>query len=181
MSLGHHRFAIIIPFLLGAAACGRVGFDDPESTSGTLLGDPTDCGPAPGAPAVICADGSIGGFTGQCLCDRDGHCAWEFRDCPGTTGDCAPDECGPQPGLPALTCDDGSVGGFTGQCLRADDGTCHWEIRECPPVDACDAWECGPPLGAPAYLCEDGSVGGNTGTCLRAGDGACHWELRDCP
>ena len=131
MSLGHHRFAIIIPLLLGAAACGRVGFHDPESTSGTLLGDPTDCGPAPGAPAVICADGSIGGFTGQCLRADDGTCHWEIRECPPVDA-CDAWECGPPLGAPAYLCEDGSVGGNTGTCLRAGDGACHWELRDCP-------------------------------------------------
>ena len=47
----------------------------------SLLCDAEDCGPAPGMPAYTCEDGSVGGFTGRCLRQDDGACAWEIRDC----------------------------------------------------------------------------------------------------
>ena len=122
------RFMIIAVLLV---ACSGT---DTNTTEGPLV-SPTpeeDCGPQPGAPAIQCDDGTIGGFTGQCLCapEKTDECAWEFRDCP-EQDECSPELCGVQPGLPAYLCEDGSTGGFTGRCLASGEG-CHWEILECP-------------------------------------------------
>ena len=92
---------------------------------------PAECGPAPGAPAYLCPDGSIGGNTGRCVRNFDGVCGWEFRECPTPT-ECTPTECGPQPLLPNMECTDGTVGGPTGRCIRGADGACGWEIHYCP-------------------------------------------------
>jgi hypothetical protein len=50
-----------------------------------------ECGPAPGAPNVMCEDGSIGGP----VCDRhiDDGCGWSFRTCPEQI--CSQTECAP--------------------------------------------------------------------------------------
>ncbi len=41
------------------------------------------CGAPLRAPRLTCADGSVGGNTGQCLEDEDNEgCSWEFRECP---------------------------------------------------------------------------------------------------
>ncbi len=58
------------------------------SGGGTTDGGKTDCsapnacGPAPGMPAIMCSDGSIGGNTGKCIEQADGSCGWEIRQCP---------------------------------------------------------------------------------------------------
>ncbi|MCK6546108.1 hypothetical protein L6R52_09585 [Myxococcota bacterium] len=101
------------------------------------------CGPAPGLATWICEDGSVGGFTGQCIpsgtnsggmggrpTPTEPMCTWEIIWCPRA---CDPMECGPQPGLPNYVCPDGmTVAGPTGQCLRLEDGACGWEIISCP-------------------------------------------------
>ena len=139
------------------------------------------CGEAPGAPAIVCEDGSTGGITGRCIAFGD-TCVWERRDCPPDEGDeCTPAECGTTPPLFAEMCDDGSTGGNTGRCLQLADGRCDWEIRECPPVSDCSEDECGPAPGAPAFTCEDGSTGGNIGLCERNDAGTCGWVIRECP
>lgn len=145
--------------------------------------DPTACGPAPGAPAFICPDGSVGGNTGRCVMDASGSCSWEFRDCPTPRPEeCSPTECGPAPGVPSYECPDGSIGGSTGRCLRLSEGGCGWEIRECPdPTAACTDAECGPAPASPAYECPDGSWGGNIGVCERDDTGTCGWVIRECP
>jgi hypothetical protein len=137
---------------------------------GPPICDPTMCGPRPGMPSYVCADGSIGGFTGACLPAPDPTlgCVWETRDCPAG---CPPEACGPMPGMPMLVCDDGSLGGFTGRCLTdPTTGTCGWEIRDCP-AD-CTPAECGPaPGGDPA--CPDGMSG--AAVCQRDPMGVCGW------
>jgi hypothetical protein len=56
-----------------------------------------DCGPAPGAPNIMCSDGSLGGP----VCERlaEGRCAWIFRQCPDPTpsSDC-------KKAITAITC-----------------------------------------------------------------------------
>jgi hypothetical protein len=59
----------------GTVYAGCVPDDDEECS-------PDECGPAPGAPAYICPDGSVGGSTGRCVRTADGACGWEFRECP---------------------------------------------------------------------------------------------------
>ena len=94
--------------------------------------DPTSCGPAPGIPSWLCADGSAGGFTGRCIASAAGTCEWEVRACDPTT-ECTIAECGPMPGSPAIVCADGSIGGNTGHCMRDPaTGSCGWEQRACP-------------------------------------------------
>lgn len=125
---------------------------------------PDECGPAPGLPSYVCADGTIGGNTGRCLRHADGSCGWEIRDC-------APEECAEIPQCDLL-CPDGTTNPVDEHgCVH----TC-----ECVPV-ACGDDECGPAPGAPAYTCPDGSIGGNIGPCERNADGVCGWVFRECP
>ncbi|MFK7990781.1 MAG: hypothetical protein AB8I08_32475 [Sandaracinaceae bacterium] len=92
-----------------------------------------ECGPPSGAPMFACGDGSWGGNLSLCERDREGTCAWVFRECPP---DACPDEaCGAPSSSPRLECGDGSVGGNTGRCLQGARGACSWEERACP--DAC--------------------------------------------
>lgn len=106
-----------------------------------VSGDPTctpaSCGPAPGTPTFLCADGSTGGFTGRCIPSAGGTCGWEIVTCDPAT-ECTLAECGPMPGAPAFVCPDGSIGGNTGRCLR-DPSTaqCGWEQRTCPSTTTC--------------------------------------------
>ncbi|MBI4917509.1 MAG: hypothetical protein HY825_16840 [Acidobacteria bacterium] len=130
--------------------------------------DPVACGPMPGMASWICADGTLGGFTGNCLPDpTTGACGWEFRDCPA---ECRPELCGPPLGMPNYECPDGSLGGPTGRCLSGPDGACGWEVRDCP-LD-CSPEECGP---APApEPCPGGATG--AAACLRdPSTGTCGW------
>ncbi len=134
-----------------------------------------ECGPAPGAPAFECADGTIGGNTGRCIRNDEGVCGWEMRECPDVEL-CEEADCGPMPGLPAYECADGSIGGNTGRCIMYDT-MCGWEVRECP-ADDCTSDACGQnPYGAPNYQCADGSIGGPV---CNADSGACGWVVIDC-
>ncbi|MBS2018330.1 MAG: tail fiber domain-containing protein [Deltaproteobacteria bacterium] len=92
------------------------------------------CGPALGMPALLCADGSLGGNTGRCIREK-GACHWEIRECPKppppSPTDCsAPNACGPAPGIPDQICDDGSVAGA--KCVASKSGACGWQITTCP-------------------------------------------------
>jgi len=134
-----------------------------------------ECGPAPGAPAFLCEDGTVGGNTGRCIRNDEGSCGWEMRDCPAIET-CDESECGPMPGMPAIECDDGSIGGNTGRCILYGD-MCGWEIRECP-VGDCTTNGCGPnPYGMPNYQCADGEVGG---PICSSESGTCGWSINDC-
>jgi hypothetical protein len=64
-----------------------------------------DCGLAPGAPNIMCSDGSIGGP----ICERsaEGRCGWTFRECPA-----------PPPGDPCTS--------ITTAVLCALDASCRW-------------------------------------------------------
>ncbi len=69
-----------------AAACGGSTASGPANDTlarpvGTEL-DKEACGPAPGAPALQCSDGSTGGNTGRCIVQADGQAGWEMRECP---------------------------------------------------------------------------------------------------
>jgi hypothetical protein len=149
-----------LPVLLGARECGGsvpIGGECDERA----------CGPAPGAPAVLCPDGTIGGNTGRCVARADGTCGWEFRDCPPPEA-CVESECGPAPFTPLPT-----------RCERGEDGSCHWVIDD---PSECSTEECGPAPGTASWICADGTVGGFTGRCVRdPTTGSCHWESIDCP
>ena len=74
-----------LAFLL-AAACGSSTAAAPHTDTlarppGTEV-DKEACGPAPGAPALQCSDGSTGGNTGRCIVQADGQIGWEMRECP---------------------------------------------------------------------------------------------------
>ena len=148
---------------------------DPDPYAGCIDAGPatcdvSECGPAPGAPAYICEDGSIGGNTGRCLANPDGTCGWEFRDCPI---EC---DCGALPAI-ARICPDGSVG--VPECRHRADGTCDWEHVCGGTSTACTPEECGPAPGAPSIICEDGTVAGPM--CERTPAGVCGWIFTSCP
>lgn len=95
-----------------------------------------ECGPAPGLPNMVCADGqSMSGPTGRCLKDDAGTCSWEILTCP------TEDVCG---GLLGKECE----AGYTcinddGMCQVADaSGVCRLQTNTCPtiaqPVCGCD-------------------------------------------
>ena len=46
-----------------------------------------ECGPGPGAPNILCEDGSIAGPV--CLRNDEGECGWRFTSCPEDS--CDPD------------------------------------------------------------------------------------------
>ncbi|MBS2018331.1 MAG: tail fiber domain-containing protein [Deltaproteobacteria bacterium] len=73
----------------GSVSLGEIGSGVNGTSSGTSgsSGSPRECptsscGPALGAPAKTCSDGSIGGNTGKCIANADGSCGWELRECP---------------------------------------------------------------------------------------------------
>jgi hypothetical protein len=119
---------------LPLAACGgKVDIsDDVPSDSGGISDsgssadtkpvetcDPSACGPAPGAPAEMCWDGSIGGFTGRCIKQSSGVCGWEFRSCPPAPGKCMKSsDCGKSQycDVPTGMC------GSTGMCAKLPEG-----------------------------------------------------------
>lgn len=153
---------VVFPLLFGAK--GGCGGD-------VVIGDDECAKSACGAmPALACADGSSA-YTGRCLGQPDGTCAWEKRSCP------APTSCEPC-AVPDIACADGSIP-YTGKCFLDPSGKCTAEYKGCP--GECTKAECGPELGMPSYTCEDGTTGGPTGRCLRDAAGKCAWEVKDCP
>jgi hypothetical protein len=42
----------------------------------------SECGRPMMMPSRLCADGSTGGPTGECVRKADGRCGWEVRACP---------------------------------------------------------------------------------------------------
>jgi hypothetical protein len=65
------------------SSSARDGSDDGSNavSSGGGGCTPTDCkGPVPGAPNVVCSDGSFGGPV--CAASSGGGCGWEIRACP---------------------------------------------------------------------------------------------------
>jgi hypothetical protein len=126
-------------------ACPAIACPPPPPVCGaTANGQPTpncctpaDCGPQPGIPTYTCQDGSVGGFTGQCVptpptSASPAKCQWQIIDCPSA---CTAQECGPEPLQPNHICPDGkTVAGPTGQCTPdPSTGTCGWVIVQCPP------------------------------------------------
>ena len=142
-----HAFPSVCDIPEGWAPCGACTLEE--------------CGPAPGAPSALCADGSTGGPA----CERelaDGSCGWIFRECPkvfcgGFAGVACPsgfacvddpsDSCDPAAGgadcggmcVPAAgescgpnTCETGEV------CCNASCGICT------PPDGACIQVACEP-------------------------------------
>ena len=124
----------------GSDAGGDTG-TDPGSDTGTDAGDdtgtdpvcaPEACGPAPGVPSEICADGSVSGAS----CERTaaGDCGWVFTSCDDPAV-CGADECGPAPEVPTITCEDGTVAGPV--CELDAAGNCGWNITTCDDADGC--------------------------------------------
>ena len=66
---------------------------EPAATDARAACDVAKCGPRPGLPNRICADGTTAGPTDRCLMNADGSCGWEVRECPpepGCYGICVP-------------------------------------------------------------------------------------------
>jgi hypothetical protein len=86
-------------------------------------------------------DGTLGGFTGDCVLNGMGACVWEEVLCElgvATLAPCSLEECGEQPAADLLACADGSIAGLREQCLRSDSGVCGWLMSDCAPAE-CDA------------------------------------------
>ena len=126
-----------------------------------------ECGPAPGMPAVECADGS---FAGP-VCGRDaaGNCGWNITSCPSMTGCYGDDGC-----AAGELCTAAEICLQDPSCPECD--VCY---GYCVPSDrTCTRDECGPAPEAPSVLCEDGTLAGPI--CGRLGD-ACSWDVVACP
>lgn len=81
-------------------------------TSARAACEPQQCGPKPGMPNTLCADGKTMSGPGDCVPDASGVCGWEIKTCPsdgaagsGTGVVCAAD---------VMTCPDGSTVSRTG-------------------------------------------------------------------
>src|SRR5271166_6267062 len=80
---------LMLPFLAGAdgngCSGGRVaaGSGASEDAGGDAGAVCACTGPAPGAPNVVCSDGSIGGPV--CAQGSSGTCGWQIRSCPVQT------------------------------------------------------------------------------------------------
>ncbi|MFO0723031.1 MAG: hypothetical protein U1E65_04540 [Myxococcota bacterium] len=124
---------------------------------GGSCNNPNACGPRPGVASWMCADGSVGGFTGRCLADAMGQCSWEINNCPQ---ECSPMECGPPPPIANVICPNGMTTTGAIDCTRRADGTCGWDITQCPTRCQADA-DCGMGL-----ACQNGQcVPPNTNQC----------------
>jgi len=123
--------------------------------------DPAECGPRPGIATEMCADGSIGGFTGRCLPTaaptmNGNACGWEILSCP--------------PPNPTRCMSDRECNG--GACVN---GVCSSNPAQC------GAMECGPPPLAPNIMCPDGMTIGGPTACFRHADGSCGYDFINCP
>jgi hypothetical protein len=167
---------LMLPFLAGADGngCGA----GPVPTGGDA-GEVCECtGPAPGAPNMICSDGSTGGPV--CSKGSDGTCGWQIRSCPvqacKSDADCAGGRICGFPEVDACTA--------TGTCFETLPEGCNAYSLGC----ACDGSEVnvvcnGLPAGyAPAPLLHTGACvdsgangGGDGGACCPTG-----WDLYAC-
>jgi hypothetical protein len=121
-----------------AAGTGMLHAGPCESFPGDCTA--TECGPALGAPTLLCDDGSLGGNTGNCMRNAAGVCGWELRDCPAARS------CGGLTADPTLSiCPAGFYCDYTleAMCGAADaTGTCKVVPEVCyslyAPVCGCD-------------------------------------------
>lgn len=124
--------------------------------------DPSMCeGPAPGAPNLMCDDGSIGGP--YCALDDTGACNWAIRDCPDPIA-CTDD---------VMICPDGTAVSRTGP---------NCEFEPCPTGIACEvdgqrypdgATDVPDPFSCNTCSCDNGQIGGCTeADCPTNGCGA---------
>ncbi len=167
---------LLTPMLTGVSSCGGDDVPIGGHDAGTTLdaGPPSDagpprdcalaeCGPAPGAPAIICEDGSIGGNTGNCLRNAAGVCGWEQRDCPVARS------CGGLTADPAgADCQSGFFCSYTRAdiCGAADaTGVCMVRPEACPAI-------AGAVCGCDAVTYTSECVANAAGTSL-SHDGAC--------
>ena len=169
----------------------RWAFDCPTVTACT----PEECAPAPGAPSMICADGSVAGP--MCVRISPDACGWIFTTCPcdASSGMTCPPTCEPSSGADCPPCDATSCGPAPGalprcsdgssalvSCGPSADGTCGWSFS-CPgsppprPPPACDPTTCGPRPGA-LPRCSDGSSADVS--CVADSSGLCGWVI-SCP
>ena len=147
----------------GKVVCTTIGCANPQACT------EADCGAKPHSVPTTCADGSTGGYTGQCLRDASGACSWEFRNCPTT---CTYDGKSYNIGstFPSTDgCNTCSCDGVNVVCTK----------NICP--NPCQDADCGAKLDCGTHQCADGSVAGCTNNCVRDANGTCSREVRQCP
>jgi len=112
-----------------------------------------DCGPKPGIPNKLCADGKTMSGPGDCVEQKDGSCAWEIIECPD---ECPPFKCPPGQ-MPLDTDNDG--------CNDSCKGTSICPPFKCPagetPVDTDDDGcndSCEPKIVCPPFTCPTGEA-----------------------
>lgn len=146
----HYSYDNPTPVAQGSAVPpGPTAVPPPTATGGQAGAcGPNDCGPRPGAPNHLCADGvTTAGPTGRCLARSDGlGCAWELIECPAGPPPRPPAAAGQVCGTRgAAPCAEGLYCRFSesAACGEADrPGACEAKPTRCPredsPVCGCD-------------------------------------------
>ena len=96
---------------------------------------PEECGPRPGLPNWMCADGETGGPTGRCLRGDDGACGWDINDCE-PFGQC---ELPPDPGPCRGALPRWFHESRTGVCIQFIYGGCEGNANNFETQEACEA------------------------------------------
>jgi len=131
----------LIVFVVLVSACGGSAPPAPAPAQNTGACEPSECGPAPGMPSQLCADGVTTSGPGACERGADGACGYAIRECPTAA---APRACGgmvaAQNACPANEFCDYPV---EAMCGAADGmGVCHARPEVCTeqhaPVCGCD-------------------------------------------
>ena len=126
-------------------ASGQCGWEFPSCPTGGDAGEVCECtGPAPGAPNMICSDGSTGGPV--CSKGSDGTCGWQIRSCPvqacpglGCFPNCPNGILKDSKGCETCQCAPAADGGGTGAACKSDADCAGGRICGFPEVDACTA------------------------------------------
>ncbi len=134
------------PTVCAREATGDCGWEFPACPSEPDAGESCQCaGPTPGAPSVVCSDGSMGGPV--CSRSAAGTCGWQIRSCPVST--CPGLGCFPNCPNGTLkdangcdTCQCAPIapdGGDAGGTCRRDADCTGGGLCGFPEVDACSA------------------------------------------
>jgi len=141
------------------------------------------CGIAPRIATLMCDDGSVGGFTGNCLYNADATtCHWEIRGCPTS---CPPNTLlcvrgshyDGTPGVCACVPDSVACGGRAGNTCSATQYCAYTEGQSCGRADAQSTCQTRPEV-CPQYVLQvcgcDGVTYGNSCFANAAGTGVLH-------
>jgi hypothetical protein len=103
----------------GSGSAGGTGAADSGDDGGSGTCTDEECGPAPGAPSMLCPDGVNQSGPGPCERNAEGVCGWTFLECPPCCDPAMQPDC-PEP---INCCGDGSwVCGEAAACPNAEAG-----------------------------------------------------------